>query len=271
MLVCAGFAARAVAAFSAPDVTFPPAAKEARVVTPAKVRKEPDGTILVERNIFCSACVPVLGSGPSSAYAGHPAVLIAINAGTTPVATVRVIPTEVQGSWAVGETIPGVGRVDHIGNSMIEVVDASGHRGRLSLVEAPPQKAAGPAGAATPGGPAAHPLADRVRKLSEGSYEVERDLVRELVGAASKPGDMRILPVVEKGVVKGVRIASARSTSVAVAIGLKSGDLLTAIDGQPIKTANQLLDLYSKLDQLSGIELQGTRAGKPLAIALKFR
>jgi hypothetical protein len=268
VIVCAGFAARAVAAFSAVDATVP-AAKAARVVAAPKPRKQPDGTILVERNIFCSTCVPDLGSGPSSAYAGQPAVLIAINAGKTPVVTVRVIPTEVQGSWALGETIPGVGRVDHIGNSMIEVVDAAGHRGRLFLVE---PRAAGPAGAATPGGPAAaDPLSQRVRKLSEGSYEVDRDLVRELVGGVSTASGVRIQPVRDKSGNMVLRVASARPTSVAGLIGLKPGDLLSAIDGEPVKDANQLLGLYSKLDQLSGLELQGTRAGKPLVIALKFR
>jgi len=272
VIVCAGFTARAVAAFSAVDATFPHA-QVPRVVAPApKPRKQPDGTILVERNIFCSTCVPTVGPGPSNDYAGQPAVLIAINAGVTPVATVRVIPTEVQGSWALGETIPGVGRIDRIGNSLIEVVDPAGHRGRLMLVEAPPPTAAGPAGAATPGaGPAADPFASRVKKLADNSYEVDRDLVRELVGGATKPAGVRAVPVLEKGEIKGLRILGARPGNVAGAIGLKSNDILSAIDGQQIKTANQMLDLYSKLDQLTAIELQGTRSGKPLAISLRFR
>lgn len=266
VLVCAGFTARAVAAFSAPDVTLSPAVK-ARVVAPAAGRKAPDGSILVERNIFCSTCAPSLGSGPSSAYAGHPAVLIAINAGATPVVTVRVIPTEVQGSWALGETIPGVGRVDRIGNSMIEVVDAAGHRGRLSLHPASPP-AAGPTGAATPGGPAAD---QRVKKLADGSFEVDRDLVRELVMGVTKSTGMRVEPVKDKSGNMALRVASARASSVAGMIGLKPGDMLTAIDGQPVKDANQLLGLYSSLDQLSSLELGGTRGGKPLSIKLTFR
>lgn len=271
VIVCAGFAARAVAAFSAADVTLPPAATGARVVAPAPpARKQPDGTILVERNIFCSTCLPGLGSGPSNAYAGQPAVLIAINAGTTPVATVRVIPTEVQGSWAVGETIPGVGRVERIGNSMIEVIDAAGHRGRLSLVEL--AAAPAPAGAATPGaGPAADPLSQRVKKLADGSFEVDRDLVRELVSGVSRASGVRIVPTKDKHGHMALRIATARATSVAGAIGLRPGDMLSSIDGEPVKDVNQLLGLYSKLDQLSTLELQGTRAGKPLAISLRFR
>jgi hypothetical protein len=32
-----------------------------------------------------------------------------------------------------------------------------------------------------------------------------------------------------------------------------------------------MLDLYSRLDQLKIVELQGTRAGKPLEITLRLR
>ncbi len=67
-------------------------------------------------------------------------------------------------------------------------------------------------------------------------------------------------------VVFGVKPGSA-----AHAIGMKNGDQITAIDGDPIKNAQQLLDLYAKLDNLTGVELQGQRAGKPLAIALRLR
>ncbi|MEJ7600865.1 MAG: PDZ domain-containing protein [Kofleriaceae bacterium] len=284
VLACAGFTARAVAAFTAVDAVVLPAPIVARAVPAPKPRLQPDGAVLVERNIFCSTCVPGDGPGVSNAYAGQPAVLIAINAGASPLATVRVIPTEIQGSWAIGEVIPGVGRVDRIGNSMIEVIDEAGHRGQLTLA-LPIAAAPARAGAATPGpGPAADPFAGRVTKLAEGSYpkgtgspggslayEVDRELVRELVGGGGKPTGVRARPELEHGKVKGLRLLGAGPSSVAGAIGLKSGDILTAIDGKPIKTLDQLLDLYSRLDQMSAIELQGTRGGKPLSVALKFR
>ena len=270
VLACAGFTARAVGAFTAVDPVVSPAVKVV-AAPPPKARVRPDGAVLVERNIFCSTCLPGSGAGLSSAYAGQPAVLIAINASASPLATVRVIPTEVQGSWAIGEVIPGVGRVDRIGKSMIEVVDDAGHRGRLTLA-APIAAAPARAGAATPGpGPAADPFAGRVTKLAEGSYEVDRELVRELVAGGGEPTGMRAMPEMEHGKVKGLRLLSARPSSVAGAIGLKPGDILTSIDGKPIKTLDQMLDLYSRLDQMTGIELQGTRGGKPLGVTLKFR
>ena len=88
---------------------------------------------------------------------------------------------------------------------------------------------------------------------------------------AAKPGAMRMTPIVKNGDVQGVRVFGVSPGSAAHAIGMKNGDQITAIDGDPIKNAQQLLDLYAKLDNLTGVELQGTRAGKPLAIALRLR
>jgi len=279
MLVCAALAARSVAAFGAAD-PLPVQLVDSR--TPAVRPVKPpaiDGSVVVERNIFCSSCRSTDDPGPGIPYSGQPAVLIATSLGHDTRATVRVIPTDVQGSWGLEQTIPGVGRVTRIGAASIDVLDGQGHTQRLALLE--PVEAAGHgrgehppgAGAATPapGPAAADPFAGRIKRLAEGSYEVDREVVRALVATAGSGAGVRAMPVLDKGEVKGLRFSSIKSTSVAAAVGLKSGDVLSAIDGDPIKTANQLLDLYGKLDKLDGLELQGTRAGKPLSISLRFR
>jgi hypothetical protein len=272
MMVCAVFAARAVAAYVEADhLTMPPVSPP-RVpqVKPAPRPAAIDPDVLSERNIFCSDCVLIDGDSGEK-FTGHPAVLIATSLGAKPRATVRVIPTEAQGSWGIEETIPGVGRIARIGGGSIDVIDGAGKTKQLKLLE----PAAGQGGgAATPdAGPAApaDPFANRVKKLSDGSYEVERDVVRELVAMGGQNQGVRAVPVFQKGEIKGLRFLGVKSTSIAAAIGLKSNDVLGAIDGEPIKTAQQLLDIYSKLDKLGGVELQGTRAGKPLVVSLRFR
>ncbi len=277
VIVCSAFAARAASALVEADYLAPnthggpPLPRSARPSAPT--RKSPDGSGLVARNMFCSTCQPVPGDpGPtSSTYSGKPAVLIATGTGLDSWATVRVIETEVQGSWSLGETIPGVGMIDRIGGISIDVVDADGHHAKLSLLDG--AVAAGPgAGAATPvAEAAADPYADRIKKLDDHTFEVDRDLVRELVSGAAKPGKMRMMPIVKDGDVKGVRVFGVSPGTPGFAIGMKNSDVISAIDGEPIKTAQQLLDLYAKLDQLSSVELQGTRGGKPLAIALRLR
>ncbi len=276
MLVCAAFAARTVAAFG--DVDRPvPSVVHTRPTPVAVVRPIAiDASVLVDRNIFCSSCTRTEGPGPAAGYTGEPAILIATSLGRDTSATVRVIASDVQGSWGLDEKIPGVGRITQIAPGSIEVTDDAGHTKRLALFEAP-QAAGHSTGAATPSaGPAAEaasegPFAGRIKKLAEGSYEVDRDVVRELVASAGSGAGVRAVPILEKGEIKGLRFFSVKPTSIAGSVGMKNGDVLSAIDGEPIKTANQLLELYGKLDKLSGVELQGTRGGKPLAIALKFR
>ena len=277
VLACSAFAARAASALVEADYLPPashgmsPTSREVR--PPVKTRTSPDGAGLVKRNMFCSTCDPApLESGPTSAtYVGKAAVLIATGVGPDSWATVRVVETEVQGSWSLGETIPGVGTIDRIGGISIDVIDGAGHRAKLSLLDG--QVAAGHAtGAATPAAEApADPFAERIKKIDDHTYEVDRDLVRELVSGAAKPGKMRMTPIIKEGEVKGVRLFGVTAGTPAFAIGMKNSDVISAIDGEPIKTAQQLLDLYAKLDQLSTVELQGTRAGKPLAIALRLR
>jgi hypothetical protein len=261
--ICGMFAARGIAAYREANRELAPAPVHVAMSSPLPAPTKPERGELV-RDIFCSSCEP--GPPPPESYEGHPAVLIATTlGGGTSRATVRVVPTEVQGSWAEGEVIPGVGRITRIGGTSIDVTDRSGRSKQLSLREA----VAG-TGAATPT-PATVARAPGITQLSDGSFEVSRDVVRELVASGGRDAGARAQPVLEQGEIKGLRFFGVRPTSSAAAIGIRSGDTLSAIDGAPIKTAQQLLDLYGKLDRLAGLELQGTRGGKPLAIQLRFR
>jgi len=273
--VCGSFAAHAVAALSEEAVaeSLSPRTAPVRRQTPEPPRAALDSSILVVRNIFCSTCAPVLFEpGPTGHYQGEPALLIATALGpeaNAARATVRVPASEVQGEWALGDTIPGVGRVDRIGPTSIDVSDAHGETARLSLLEVKPAPAAATAEAQPKPD---DPYAGRVKQLADGVYEVDRSLVRELVTGAAKPTGVRAIPVITKdGTIGGIRMLGVRPGSIAAAVGLKNGDILSAIDGDPIKTAQQLLDLYAKLDQTDKVELQGTRAGKPLAVQLHLR
>lgn len=281
VIVCSAFAARAVAALVEADYLAPPThgtpPHPAGATQSPPPRTSPDSSGLVARNMFCSTCTPEPGPGPGpakSTYSGKPAVLIATGVGADPWATVRVVESEVQGSFGLGDTIPGVGKLDRIGGVSIDVIDGSGNRGTLSLREAAITTTSGGlgTGAATPvAEAAADPFADRVKKLDDHTYEVDRALVRELVTGSAKPGAMRMTPIVKNGEIAGVRVFGVKPGSAAFAIGMKNGDQITAIDNDPIKNAQQLLDLYAKLDNLNGVELQGLRAGKPLSIDLRLR
>jgi hypothetical protein len=282
---CAAFAAHAanslvVANYLAPaDHGGPraalPASPAGPIEHPIEHPLRAHGAQLVERNMFCASCAPAGAPGPADGFVLPPAVLIETSLGREPRATVHVLASEVQGSWGLGDTIPGLGVVDRIGSTWIELGDGAGRHGRLSLLGLsglPETAAGGGPGTAMPASPpAADRWADRIKKLDDQNYEVDRGLVRELVTGAAKPGGMRFVPKLDHGEVKGVRIFGVTASSIPAALGLQNGDTLEAIDGAPLKDINQLLDLYARLDQLSAVELSGTRAGKPLVRTLRLR
>jgi membrane-associated protease RseP (regulator of RpoE activity) len=223
--------------------------------------------------MFCSTCEALPGPGPTDSYQPD-AILIATSVGAEPRATLRVPATEAQGSWGVGDIVPGVGRIERIGFVSIDVTDVADpkRRGTLSLFDA--QRLPGgrsDAGAATPAPAAADPFADRIKKLDEHTYEVERGLVRDLVGGSVNTAGARIAPVTKNGKLEGLRLFGVRPGSLAATLGLRNGDVLQAVNNDKIESANTLLGLYSQLDQLSTVELAGTRGGKPLALTFRLR
>jgi general secretion pathway protein C len=157
----------------------------------------------------------------------------------------------------------------------IELVDGTGRRGRLSLLDATTGDGRGdgrdPGPTLPDRPPAAQRWAGRFEKLGEQDYAVDRALVRELVTAGGQPGAVRMIPIFDHGEIKGLRLGVVSADSIPSALGLRTGDILVAIDGEPIKNLDQLLNFYVRLDQLSAVELSGTRGGKPLVRTLRLR
>jgi len=275
VIPCSVFAAHGVSSLvearyldTAPSRSVP--LHPVQAAAPALTRTPPDPSVFVSRNMFCSTCTETDSGGPGPTNAYHPpAILIATSVGSDPRATLRVPATEVQGSWGLGDVVPGVGRIDRIGFTSIEVADGN-RRGTLTLFDGLPGGRSD-AGAATPAPAAADPFADRVKKIDDHTFEVDRSLVRDLVGGAVGTSGARISPVTKDGKLDGLRLFGVRSGSVASALGLRNGDVLQAVNGQKIESINTMLELYSQLEKLNNVELAGTRGGKPMTLTLRLR
>ncbi|HET9988808.1 MAG TPA: hypothetical protein VFQ65_09810 [Kofleriaceae bacterium] len=273
-LACAAFAATAVAALVEASYLGPPSEGTKLPAPPrseVKPKVTPDGVGFVARNMFCSTCTPSVEiSGPADSFTPN-AFLIATSIGEEPRCTVRVPASEAQGSFGVGDKIPGVGTIDRIGWRSIDVLDEAGRHGKLDLLDQ--VAAAARPGAATPDvAAAADPFEGRVRKIDDHTFEVDRALVRELVTGAVKPGGMRITPIASKdGQLDGLKLFGVKSTTIANKVGLQNGDMLVAINNNKIQNAQSLLDVYTHIDTMNVVELDGTRADKPLALTLRLR
>ena len=268
VIACSVFAAKAVAALTEAGIDEPkPASGPAPVKVVAAPVSTPDGAELVKRNMFCSTCEPI-EIGPIGTFKPE-AILIATSIGVDPRATLRVPASEAQGSWGVGDRVPGVGRIERIGFTSVDISDGD-RFGTLTLFDGIPggRKVTD---AATSAPAAADPFADRYKKIDDTTFEVDRSLVRELVGGNVKAAGARISPIEKNGQLQGLRLFGVRGDGVAGRIGLKNGDVLQAINSQQIESANTLIELYSRLDQLNVVQLEGTRAGKPLTLTLRLR
>jgi hypothetical protein len=254
-----------------PHVAAPP--------PPAPVAR-PTGAALVDRDMFCSSCAPAtapVASGPMVAgdavpMTTLPLILVATTLGREPIATIRDDHSGSQGAYGERDPLPGAGPVTHIGatyvdfeNPVAQRIERVSLRGAAAVAVVDAKPAPGPEVAASP-------YADRVRKVDDSHYEVERGLIRDLVGAASKPmPGMRVMPFSKDGKLAGVKIVSARPDSVAGMLGLKSGDTLGAVNGMAIDSIDRMLEVYSKLDDLNRVTLDGTRGGKPMQLDYALR
>lgn len=267
VVVCACFGARAVAALVDAQVPEPdPLPRNAPPREKAQVLAKPDGSTFVARNMFCSTCVPEPKPGPTASFVPD-AQLIATSVGDDPRATVRVRATEAQGSWGLGDEIPGVGTIERIGFVTIDVVDGTGRHATLSLLE--PAQATTAIAAPAPASP--DPFADRLRKIDDHTYEVDRSLVRELVGGSMAKAGARVSPMTKNGALEGLKVLGVRHDGLAASLGLQNGDVLEGINNTKIESANTLLGLYAQLETLNTVELEGTRRGKPLTLTLRLR
>jgi hypothetical protein len=272
-IVCGVISAHGAAALVDAElvVTHPPRGPAVVPATvPASRRPPRDGSALVARNMFCSTCAPLRDEpGPAAAYVPD-AVLIATAIGPHSQATLRVPASEAQGSWELGDTIPGLGVLDRITYTSIDIIDHSGRRGRLKLASTATPDSVTPARA-----PAAEPppWAGRIRRIGDHDYEVDRDLVRELVGAGAKAGGGVLVSAVtdDNKAMTGVRLSRITKDSLPAALDLRSGDVLNTINGTPITSANVLLDLYGRVDRINEVALGGTSGNGPLALTLHLK
>jgi general secretion pathway protein C len=229
--------------------------------------------VLVDRNPFCSDCRAQPGAGdpsPSTTIAvPRELVLVAVMRGPRDFAAIRNTSSGAQGAYAVGERVPGGGTIEEIAGTHVMLrLDAG--LARLDFPSDEPVAVPDPVTAPTTTKP--DPYADRVKKLSDTSYEIDRSLLSELMTSGGKgvPG-VRIGPAFKDGKLNGVRVSRAAKGSLAESVGLRTGDVVEAIDGMALDDMNKSLEAMGKLRTASSVRLQLKRGGKPVEIDYRLR
>ncbi len=84
-------------------------------------------------------------------------------------------------------------------------------------------------------------------------------------------GQINIQPHSENGQSDGMILSNIKPNSIFRRMGLRNGDILTAIDGRPITTVDQALKLYEDLKSSDSANVEIKRRGRPTAIEYSIR
>jgi general secretion pathway protein C len=111
-----------------------------------------------------------------------------------------------------------------------------------------------------------------LKKLGPGKFEASRDEVsRTMQNPAQLFQQMRALPHFVNGKTDGFSISNVTPGSVFDQLGLKDGDLLTGINGQPVTNPMQAMSLMQAVHTLPSIDLTVSRNGSPAQMHLDLR
>ena len=263
-------------------VSGPPA--KAAVRTPVASAAAPVYTKQIEeilkRNIFCSACPPILGKPEEGG--GTPVApplqrtalnlkLLAIMFAPPPadprwsMAIIRDNDSKSAGPYNVGSKLRDA-TIDDIVEDRVYLDFGGGRREYLDLLDRPQPPAGAPAVAAAPStDPLSAELDKGIKKLGEHNYEVQRATVDSLLGnMGALAKGARIVPETRDGKPAGFRLFSVRPDGPFAKIGLMNGDVVSAINGLEMTSPDQALLAYTKLKTANHLSVAIERNGQKI-------
>jgi general secretion pathway protein C len=304
------FAARASlhlfegAYLSDPAVTAKGAARRTITPSPPKAAHGKDVRGILERNMFCSDCPPILSrekEGPAGdadkdkeIKSNLPLALVATMMSTDPDWSFAVLK-DTQGRevedergnrvkvypfniYSRGRKVEGhEASIDHVEERRVylkvaehvEYIDLQGVTGPDKTLAS--TKPPGPGG---PGGPSSGDLQKGVRKVSDTQYEIDRNLLEKVLSDTNAIArSARVVPSVspKDGKPNGFKLYAIRPDSVYSTIGLQNGDTVSAINGQEINSPEKAFELYAKLRTASHLQISVVRRGNPMNIDYSIR
>jgi general secretion pathway protein C len=289
--ICAFFGGRAVAHVIEGKVlgesTKPPKTEPARpaaAAAPVADVRSKGGKPLADRNIFCSDCLPpveVATTVQPSAGGGPPITQLPLSLIATFVsdkfrmATVLNTSTQAQGGYVLNGEIAGAGPIVAIETKYVDFKNtgAGGRIERISIdaepptAEPPPAVATGPVDTGAPKDEMSAMLDAGIKKIDDSNFEIDRSMVDKLLAnplAATKGA--RVTASIKNGKPNGIKLYAIRPSSVYAKLGLANGDTIHSINGNELDSLDKGLEVYQKVKDASGLEVEVTRRGKPMSI-----
>lgn len=102
-----------------------------------------------------------------------------------------------------------------------------------------------------------------IRSVGYNDFSISRDIL----SAALQNNDQHIkLGKITPATGGGILVTEASSGSIAEKLGLQAGDILYKVNNHPVSTMTELSGVYQKFKQAPQVQLDLTRAGKPLQL-----
>ncbi len=279
----------------APDETV----EERNIGPPAKPRGAGIASVVAaaraaihRRNIFCPTCIPVDDVNPNPPADASAALVAAAGGATRSTLNLQLVGTMegvfpwpsqatvydadagVMGLYSEHELIrPGV-MLDRIEQGMLLITNAK-HPEYIPLGAPPPPAKAGPTNPKPPRPtkPASvlDDADDAIHCSSEDVCVVDRAFVEALLT------DPKVLMKQARPVPKtvggktGFALYGIRRGSLPKRLGLKNGDVITAINGSDLGSIDDVMALYVKLRRAPRLEVELTRKGKQRTKEIQIR
>ena len=237
---------------------------------------------ILKRNIFCSACPPILAVEKAAGDLGPapppplqrtalPLKLLAIMWAPPPadprwsVAVIRDNDSKSSGPYNVGSKIREA-TIDDIDDQKVYLDFGGGRREYLDLLDRPaPVAAAAPVASAAPTDPFSAELDKGIKKIGEHNYEVQRGTIDSLLGnMGALAKGARIVPETRDGKSAGFRLFSIRPEGPFAKIGLQNGDVVSATNGLEMTSPDKALEVYTKLKTANHLSVAIERNGQKI-------
>jgi general secretion pathway protein C len=225
-------------------------------VTPPQAAPRVNAAAIANAGLF-GAPKPVVNSNAAEAAPTNiPLVLTGVIAASDPRNGLAILGENAASAkvYAVGDIVPGGVKLHSVFSDKV-ILDRNGNLESLAL----PRQSTGVGMAPPPVAnlPTENPIAERMRQLITSEPGVISDI-------------MRPQPVFAQGKQRGYRVYPGRNRQAFTRLGLRPGDLVTAINGTPLDDPARGQEIFSTLGSSSEARVTVMRNGKQQDLTLNM-
>jgi general secretion pathway protein C len=217
-----------------------------------------DIAALVNAHLFGNAAAQASADAANAPQTSMPLVLAGVLATADPKQGMAIIGESAAAARvvSVGQQVPGGAQLDSVYNDRAVI----SRNGALESVFLPRRSAAM--------GPSSPPPAMPAANNSDAVLERMRRLVNDEPGLISQI--MRPQPVFAGGKMKGFRVYPGANRQAFARMGLRPGDLVTAINGTQLDDKDRAQEIFGTLGSSGEARVSITRNGKPQELVLNI-